>query len=49
MWSIRACYRTGMELFFAKLFGIYFIIIGAIILGMMALHSSLERRHQAGT
>ena len=27
----------------------YNIFIGAIILGMMALHSSLERRHQAGT
>ena len=27
----------------------YNIFIGAIILGMMALHSWLERRHQAGT
>ncbi len=27
----------------------YNIFIGAIILGMMALHSGLERRHQAGT
>ncbi len=27
----------------------YNIFIGAIILGMMALHSSLERRHQSGT
>jgi simple sugar transport system permease protein len=27
----------------------YNIFIGAIILGMMALHSALERRHQAGT
>ena len=27
----------------------YNIFIGAIILGMMALHSSLERRHQAGS
>jgi simple sugar transport system permease protein len=27
----------------------YNIFIGAIILGMMALHSSLERRHRAGT
>lgn len=27
----------------------YNIFIGAIILGMMALHASLERRHQAGT
>ena len=26
-----------------------YIFIGAIILGMMALHSWLERRHQAGT
>ena len=26
----------------------YNIFIGAIILGMMALHSWLERRHQAG-
>ena len=26
----------------------YNIFIGAIILGMMALHSCLERRHQAG-
>ena len=26
----------------------YNIFIGAIILGMMALHSQLERRHQAG-
>jgi simple sugar transport system permease protein len=27
----------------------YNIFIGAIILGMMALHSALERRHQSGT
>ena len=27
----------------------YNIFIGAIILGMMALHSGLERRHQSGT
>ena len=27
----------------------YNVFIGAIILGMMALHSSLERRHQRGT
>jgi len=27
----------------------YNIFIGSIILGMMALHSWLERRHQAGT
>jgi simple sugar transport system permease protein len=27
----------------------YNIFIGAIILGMMALHSWLERRHHAGT
>ena len=27
----------------------YNIFIGAIILGMMALHSWLERRHKAGT
>jgi simple sugar transport system permease protein len=27
----------------------YNIFIGAIILGMMALHSGLERRHRAGT
>jgi len=27
----------------------YNIFIGAIILGMMSLHSWLERRHQAGT
>ena len=27
----------------------YNIFIGAIILGMMALHSWLERRHNAGT
>jgi simple sugar transport system permease protein len=27
----------------------YNIFIGAIILGMMALHSGLERRHNAGT
>jgi len=27
----------------------YNIFIGAIILGMMALHSWLERRHRAGT
>ena len=27
----------------------YNIFIGAIILGMMALHSGLERRHHAGT
>jgi simple sugar transport system permease protein len=27
----------------------YNIFIGAIISGMMALHSWLERRHQAGT
>ena len=26
----------------------YNIFIGAIILGMMVLHSGLERRHQAG-
>ena len=26
----------------------YNIFIGAIILGMMALHSGLERRHQSG-
>ena len=25
------------------------VTIGAIILGMMALHYGLERRHQAGT
>ena len=27
----------------------YNIFIGAIILGMMALHAALERRHNAGT
>ena len=41
-WAVRAHIPTGRELWLTALFG-------AIILGMMALHSWLERRHQTGT
>lgn len=45
---IRAFMRTGIVLIGVPGLA-YKIFIGAIILGMMALHSWLERRHHAGT
>ena len=45
---ILRCMRNGIVLIGVPGLA-YNIFIGAIILGMMALHYGLERRHQAGT